>query len=114
MNRAQLEHAIRTACELTMKDRVFVVGSQSILGSFDADDLPPEATGSGEVDMLPDGVDHDEIERLADLIEGIAGEVSCYDDLHGFSTGSTTQPPSFRAAGETGWSAYRGGLRRAS
>jgi transcriptional regulator with XRE-family HTH domain len=35
-------------------DRVIVVGSQSILGSFDIDVLPPVTHLSAEVDVLPD------------------------------------------------------------
>ena len=34
MRRDQLEHAIRTACQIIGHDAVVVVGSQSILGSF--------------------------------------------------------------------------------
>ena len=34
MNRAQLEHAIRAACEVTRDHEVYVFGSQSILGQF--------------------------------------------------------------------------------
>ncbi len=34
MRRDQLEHAIRTACQITGQLEVIVVGSQAILGSF--------------------------------------------------------------------------------
>jgi hypothetical protein len=34
MRRDQLEHAIRTACQIIGKPEVIVVGSQSILGTF--------------------------------------------------------------------------------
>jgi hypothetical protein len=34
MRRDQLEHAIRTACQIIGQPEVVVVGSQSILGSF--------------------------------------------------------------------------------
>ena len=44
MRRDQLEHAIRTACQIIGHDAVVVVGSQSILGTFTQDELPPEAT----------------------------------------------------------------------
>ncbi|SOD01865.1 hypothetical protein SAMN05216486_101100 [bacterium JGI 053] len=33
MNRAQLEHAIRAACDVTNEDVVIVFGSQAILGT---------------------------------------------------------------------------------
>lgn len=52
MRREQLEHAIRTACQIIDQPEVIVVGSQSILGTYDEDQLPA-ATASREVDILP-------------------------------------------------------------
>lgn len=78
MRRDQLEHAIRTACQIIGHPEVIVVGSQSILGSFDETQLPADATMSIEVD-------NEETARLADVIEGIAGEFSPFEELHGFS-----------------------------
>jgi hypothetical protein len=46
MRRDQLEHAIRTACQIIGKPEVIVVGSQSILGTFREDQLPTDATAS--------------------------------------------------------------------
>ena len=40
MRRDQLEHAIRTACQIIGRPEVIVVGSQSILGTFREDELP--------------------------------------------------------------------------
>lgn len=85
MRRDQLEHAIRTACQVIGHSEVIVVGSQAILGSFDEKELPNEATRSIEVDVLPIAADNEETGRLADLIEGVAGEFSPFEDLHGFS-----------------------------
>ncbi|MBU2667477.1 hypothetical protein KOI35_28590 [Actinoplanes bogorensis] len=85
MRRDQLEHAIRTACQIIGHDAVVVVGSQSILGSFTEDELPAEATMSAEIDILPLGADNTETARLADLIEGVAGEWSPFEEQHGFS-----------------------------
>ncbi len=42
MRRDQLEHAIRTACQIIGRPEVIVVGSQSILGTFREDQ--PAAT----------------------------------------------------------------------
>lgn len=53
MRRDQLEHAIRTACQIIGRPEVIVVGSQSILGTFREDDLPADATMSVEIDILP-------------------------------------------------------------
>ena len=85
MRRDQLEHAIRTACQIIGRSEVIVVGSQSILGTFSQDELPADATMSIEVDILPIADDNDETVRLADLIEGVAGELSPFEELHGFS-----------------------------
>jgi hypothetical protein len=85
MRRDQLEHAIRTACQIIGRPEVIVVGSQSILGTFREDELPAEATMSVEIDVLPIADDNAETERLADLIEGVAGEFSPFEELHGFS-----------------------------
>jgi hypothetical protein len=38
-----------------------------------------------EVDILPIADGNDETARLADLIEGVAGEFSPFEELHGFS-----------------------------
>jgi hypothetical protein len=53
MRRDQLEHAIRTACQIIGHEAVVVVGSQAILGSFAEDELPPEATMSIEIELFP-------------------------------------------------------------
>jgi hypothetical protein len=85
MRRDQLEHAIRTACQIIEQPAVLVVGSQAILGTFTEDQLPPEATMSVEIDILPIADDNHETARLADLIEGVAGEWSPFEEQHGFS-----------------------------
>jgi len=46
MRRDQLEHAIRTACQIIGAESVIVVGSQAILGSVAEGALPAEATMS--------------------------------------------------------------------
>ena len=40
---------------------------------------------SAEIDILPIADDNDETSRLADIIEGVAGEFSPFEELHGFS-----------------------------
>jgi hypothetical protein len=85
MRRDQVEHAIRAACQIIGRTEVIVVGSQAILGTFRDDELPRDATMSMEVDILPISDDADEVERLADQIEGVAGEFSQFEETHGFS-----------------------------
>jgi hypothetical protein len=85
MRRDQLEHAIRTACQIIRAPEVIVVGSQSILGTYREDELPAAATMSLEVDVLPIAETNEDTARLADLIEGVAGELSIFEQLHGYS-----------------------------
>jgi hypothetical protein len=85
MRRSQLEHAIRIACQIIEAPAVIVVGSQAILGTYSEEDLPTEATMSMEVDVIPIADDEDEVIRLGDLIEGVAGELSLFESTHGFS-----------------------------
>lgn len=53
LRREDLEHAIRAATEIVHNDRVIVIGSQSIPGSYTEDQLPSAATMSDEVDIAP-------------------------------------------------------------
>lgn len=62
-----------------------MVGSQAILGTYDESRLPAAATMSIEVDILPIADSNEETARPADLIEGVAGEFSPFEKLHGFS-----------------------------
>lgn len=85
MRRDQLEHAIRAACQITNQSEVIVIGSQAILGTYPEYELPHLATRSLEVDILPITDDNDVTIELADLIVGAAGELSPFEELHGFS-----------------------------
>jgi hypothetical protein len=60
---------------------VLVIGSQSILGSYPEDRLPPEATGSMEVDtaFLTDPGN-----TKSDRVDGTIGELSNFHDTHGY------------------------------
>ncbi|WP_216654421.1 DUF6036 family nucleotidyltransferase [Nocardioides sp. zg-DK7169] len=60
---------------------VLVLGSQSILGTFDEDDLPAEATASLEADVaFLNDPDRDK----ADRVEGTIGELSPFHDTNGY------------------------------
>lgn len=82
MRRVDLELAIKVATEIVHQDRVLIIGSQSILGSFDEYELPPTATLSDEVDIAP--IADDEQETVATLLDGQAGEWSSFHDANGF------------------------------
>ncbi len=49
MRRDQLEHAIRTACQIIDRSEVIVVGSQAILGAFSEDVLPANDPDRGRL-----------------------------------------------------------------
>jgi hypothetical protein len=103
VRRDQLENAIRTACQIIGRPEVIVVGSQSILGTFREDQLPADATMSVEIDILPIADDNAETERLADLIEGVAGEFSpLRNSMDSASTAWTSQRPPCPLAGAAG------------
>lgn len=51
MNRSQLAHILRAACRISEDRDILVIGSQSILGTYDEEALPPEATASIEADI---------------------------------------------------------------
>jgi Nucleotidyltransferase of unknown function (DUF6036) len=85
MRRDQLEHAIRTSCQIIDAAEVIVVGSQAILGTYREDELPAAVTMSAEVGVLPIASTDAETERLADAIEGVAGEFSPFEQTHGYS-----------------------------
>jgi hypothetical protein len=85
MRRDQLEHAIRTACQIIGRPEVIIVGSQAILGTYPEEVLPSLATMSMEIDILPIADTNEETARLADDIEGVAGELSPFEEMHGFS-----------------------------
>ncbi|SIH34200.1 Uncharacterised protein [Mycobacteroides abscessus subsp. abscessus] len=84
MRRDQLEHAIRTACQIIDATEVIIMGSQAILGTYRETELPRQATMSAEIDILPIASTNEETAHLADILEGVAGEFSPFERLHGF------------------------------
>lgn len=81
MNREQLAHLLRAACRIAADGDVLVIGSQSILGSYDEAELPPQATMSIEADVAF----LDDPERVkADQVEGAIGELSQFHDTNGY------------------------------
>jgi len=81
MTREQLAHVLRAVAKIAGDGDVLVIGSQSILGSYPEDKLPPEATGSMEVDTGfladPDGA-------KADLVDVNIGELSEFHEEFGY------------------------------
>lgn len=81
MNRVDLLHLIRAACDLLDLDEVVVVGSQAILATLPEDGLPAAATRSREADLAAP-VDPDE--SLSHLLAGVLGEDSPFDHANGY------------------------------
>ena len=82
MNRQQLAHILRAACEVTGDPDVVVVGSQSILGTYDEDDLPPAVMMSMEADLAWQR-DSGDRER-AETVNGAIGELSGFHETNGY------------------------------
>lgn len=80
MRRQELAHVLRAACDVVGDRNVLVIGSQSILGTYDEDVLPSEATASIEVDIaFLDDLDR----KKADYVEGAIGELSAFHQMNG-------------------------------
>ncbi len=79
MRREQLEHILRAAAQVIKQKDLLVIGSQSVLASWDETKLPPEAVRSIEADVAPlDGDD-----EKSDLIDGSLGEGSQFHETFG-------------------------------
>lgn len=77
MTRAELEHAIRAACDVSGDDEVYVFGSQAILGQYP--EAPESLRQSPEADIAPvNAVD------MVDVIDANLGELSTFHDAFGF------------------------------
>ena len=77
MTRAELEHAIRAACQVAEDSEVYVFGSQAILSQFP--DAPPELRQSAKADVAPKNRP-----EQADQIDAVLGELSMFHSTHGF------------------------------
>jgi hypothetical protein len=81
MNRAELLHSIRAACDVAGVDEVLVLGSQAILATRPEDELPDHATRSREADIA---AWHDPDESLSHLLSGVLGEDSTFHHINGY------------------------------
>lgn len=81
MRREHLDHLLRAASQIVGNRDLLVVGSQSVLGTWDEDDLPPAVTLSIEADLAP--LD-DPDETKATLIAAAIGEGSQFDRTFGY------------------------------
>jgi len=77
MTRAELEHAIRAACDVAEETELWIFGSQAILGEHP--DAPKALRQSVEVDVSPKNRPEN-----TELIDGALGELSLFHRTHGF------------------------------
>jgi len=77
MNYAQLEHAIRAACEVSKDTELLIFGSQAILGSYP--NAPEGLRASTEIDMQAKN-----LPERTENIAGALGEDSQFHATHGF------------------------------
>jgi hypothetical protein len=80
VNRRELEHIVRAACDLLGEDVVIVGGSQAALAQF-PDDLPKSAILSREADVA---ALVDPIDEKATIINANIGEDTLFHTTHGF------------------------------
>jgi hypothetical protein len=76
MRRSELEHAIRAACDVSGVTEITIIGSQAVLAQFPR--APDDVTYSREVDVFTGDATRD------DLIDGVLGEMSLFNETHGF------------------------------
>ncbi|MDQ2707387.1 MAG: hypothetical protein M3Z25_07015 [Actinomycetota bacterium] len=81
MNREQMAHVLRAACGIVNDPNILVIGSQSLLASYDEEELPDAATASMEVDLA---YFDDPDDSKADMIDGAIGELSLFHESFGF------------------------------
>mgnify|MGYP005849325117 CR=1 FL=1 len=77
MNRKQLEHAIRAACDVSGDHELYIFGSQAIVGQYP--DAHQQLRQSIEVDVSPKNRP-----ETIDNIDGALGENSLFHQTHGF------------------------------
>ena len=79
MTREQLAHILRAAACITEDNDILVIGSQSILGSFDEDELPEPVWVSVEADIAF----FDGDPQKPDLVDAMIGEDSQFHQAFG-------------------------------
>lgn len=81
MRREHLDHLLRAASQIIGERDLLVIGSQSVLGTWDEDELPPAVVLSIEADLAPlDDPDEVKSTRIAAAI----GEGSQFDRTFGY------------------------------
>ena len=113
MHREQLAHLLRAASRVTDRRDLLVIGSQSVLGTWEEDELPEAAVLSMEANLA---VFDDTLGELADRISGAIGELSSFDQALGYhADGVGVETAVLPAGGGTGsWCSIRPTPNRAA
>lgn len=98
MRRDQLAHILRAAATIVEDGNILVIGSQSILGTYEEFELPDRAVASIEADLA---FFNDANADKADRVDGVIGELSPFHQLHGIygqgvEISTATLPPRWR------------------
>lgn len=81
MNREQLSHCLRAASTVVGEREILVIGSQSVLGTFDESQLPDRVLESMEVDIA---FFEDSDEQKSDMVDGAIGELSQFHHMNSY------------------------------
>ena len=115
MNREQLAHILRAVSTIVDDPNILVIGSQSVLATFDEDELPDRATASMEVDLV---YFDDPTEDKADAVDGAIGELSPFHEMNGVNSQGVSVRTAVLPEGWRGrvvpWSNQSTGRARAS
>jgi hypothetical protein len=96
MRREHLAHLLRAASQVTGERDLFVIGSQSVLGTWDEGALPDAAVLSMEADLA---VLRDRDAELSDRISGALGELSRFDQTFGYHADGVASATAFLPSG---------------
>jgi len=81
MNRTQLAHVLRAAAEVAGDGRILVIGSQAVLATYSAEELPNAVTLSVEADIA---FFDDVQDAKSDKVDGAIGEDSMFHQTFGY------------------------------
>ena len=76
-----MAHIVRAAARIANDHEVIILGSQSVLATAEADDLPEAVTLSVEADVAFWG---DDDAAKADDVDGAIGELSSFHEMNGY------------------------------
>lgn len=81
MNRTELAHILRAAADIAGDVHILVIGSQAILATYPADELPEVVTLSVEADIAFFDDAHN---TKSDMVDGAIGEDSLFHQTFGY------------------------------